>query len=209
MAKATQAKGPPVAGMPGYDANARPQPLPSLVETNEREMAPETVQKKAHVESPAPIGVAAKSAKALDFLDHLVATGTPARNLIDARLHFTDQPDATAEQCFRFLESAADRGKEPINPGTIRKAGKWLWGNAWEPQNADQLAPADEMRKLRERVADLESQLTKRNAENVNLQRHNQFLRDKANTQAKDIEWLKQGRSADDLAGVGMEPAAV
>jgi hypothetical protein len=142
-----------------------PQPVFDSPATEGREMVPKKSLPKPHLESPA-LG-AARAASAAQLLDELVKTGTPPRNLIDARLHFADLPDATAEQAFRYLESAEDRGKEPINPGTIRKAGKWLWGNAWEPaplmleQDPAEFAKhqALENMRLREKNAQLEAEV--------------------------------------------------
>lgn len=203
----------PVAGQAGYEPfkhAQNPAPREMVDVSGSREMAFEKVQPKAKRQEPPISPAPARAATAIELLDALVASGTPPKNLLFARGAFMDRDrEATAEECFRLLEAAEDHGHEPVNVGTIRKAGKWLWGSGWEPESAVLLAPADEIRRLRGEVANLDGQIAAANTTIGGLRHQIAYQGDKIKDLSSKVDWLRAGRPADELAAIGAAPASV
>lgn len=164
----------------------------------------------AHESEPVPapltaLPLPATSKTAAELLRHLRETGMPAR--LDARRADLDEvwlkahEAAPASDLYRHLEATGAKA------GTLRRAGKFVWGPEFEPISVVQQAPADELLRLREenaRLADNNRALT---AEKLGLQQANNYLRDQLNDLTRQVTYLKVGRSAEDLARVGLAPA--
>ena len=146
----------------------------------------------------------AKDAKGAELLAFLLESGTPAANLAAADRWLKGHAGASALDVYRFLEEAHEHGQ--INIGTLRKAGKWLWGAAWEPESAMAQAPAEEIHRLREQVATYESQTAIRNTELAAMKTRIDYLEREAVRLQSENNYLRAGRSSDDLAKAGIDP---
>ena len=101
----------------------------------------------------------AKVATAGELMAHLLETGTNPEKMQSAQRWIRENPSSSAIELLRYLEDAEERLEPPINPGTLRKAGKWLWGDSWEP-TSETPVPADELERLRGEVATRQAQAT-------------------------------------------------
>lgn len=196
---------PPVAGQTGYDpfkASSAPEDV-----GQPRDLGPETVQPKPKRETPPIPEEPATQATGKELLAHLLATGTPMQKLDEAREWLAANPTATAEKTFRYMEEAEEYGHKPVNIGTLRKAGKFLWGATWEPESAVLQAPADEIRKLRQQVATLEMQLSMKNSEKAAMAMQIAHMETRLKELGGQVDYLKVGRNHDDLSAAGVTPA--
>lgn len=182
---------------PGYKPRIEPDPKP--VTNEEIELAPAAMPPKVKREITPESIRDAKDATGAQLLDYLVESGTNAAKLNSARGWLLDNQSATAEKCFRYLENAEEHGHAPIALGTLRKAVKWIWGDAWEPESAAFLAPQDELKRLREQVAGLQNELARKNGEVVMLKNQLGYLEGQVKTLGSENDHLKVSRPAADL----------
>ena len=201
MAKVNKA---PLAGQPGYDPFPDAKQKPMEVGVAE-EMGPREVLAKPKRESSGIPTMPAKQATAVEFLAFLLESGTNNDKLIPARAWLAQNDGATAEQCFRFLEAAEEHGYAPTAQGTLRKAGKWLWGSTWELEAAVLQNPTDEINKLRGQAANLEGQMTAKNADLASTKSQNAYLLKELAELRRQNDYLKLGKSPDELAAAGID----
>ena len=138
----------------------------------------------------------AKEKTATDLLEHLRQTGTPEKTLLP-HLTWAKQESATAEDLYRRLEEAQ------VNEGTLRKAGKFVFGAEFEPAAAVLLAPADELLRLRGENESLKNQLAASQADRLGLTNRVKYLTDRMEELTQQVSFLKVGRSPEDLALLG------
>ncbi len=96
------------------------------------------------------------SAQAL--IDHLSATGTSPERVEIAKAFLTTNPDSSAEDVYRHLESVG------VKEGTLRKAGRFVFGKWFEPESAVIQAPEEELTKARERAENVTQELAEKRA---------------------------------------------
>jgi hypothetical protein len=87
-----------------------------------------------NIMEPAPIAApvwtptpGATSKNAVDLVTYLRQSGTPPATLARFQSFLMENPDATADRLYQALIDAE------VTLGTIRKAGKWIWGAGFEP----------------------------------------------------------------------------
>jgi hypothetical protein len=196
MAKASA----PVAGQLGFELSQINEGGAKPLETREEEKAPRAILPKvAKAYSPPAMPTVQKGSKGSDLIEYLKASGTNPDKLHDAAVWLVQNPDVTAENFFRYLETAEELGHMPISVGTITKAGKWLWGPTWAPEMGMAHAPAEEVKRSRELVAAAQSDLAKKNAEVVGLNQQLTYLQDKVKELSRENEFLKAGRQSNDF----------
>lgn len=193
-----------VAGQPGFDpfkSEAAPQPL----ETRSEEIGPAEIAPKQKREAPPIPTTPARESTASELFTFLVQSGTNPDKLKDAKAWLATRDNKeTCENFLRYLESAEDLGHMPIAHGTLRKAGKWVFGDGWEPESSVLQAPADEIVKLRENIARLERQITALNGDLASTKHQNNHLQSRVKELGSQVDYLKAGRTADDLAAIGI-----
>ena len=204
----------PVAGQKGYKpetenkASAETEPRqPANIDELQKEgelRELKNVEPKAVAAPQNPSGLGTREGKAIELLDYLIGSGTNPKKLADDRAFYSDRPEATALEAFRYLESAEERGDVATSPGTLRKAGKWLWGNAWELESAVLQAPAEEIKNLREKVAVMEGQMIGKNNEVASLRSQIAFLQETNGNLARQVDFLKAGRTTEELRSIGI-----
>lgn len=206
MAKASK----PVAGQPGYVPEMQTQSPQLATHTPEVEK-PKDIAPAEHELGIRPVAPKvkreitpesikdARQATGTELLNYLVESGTNGTKLEAARAWMLDNADATCEKLYRYMENAEEHGDKPISLGTLRKAGKWIWGDAWEPETAVFQAPQEEMKRLRERVADQQNDIARKNAEIVMLKNQLAHLEERAKILGSENDHLKVGRTAADF----------
>lgn len=202
MATATKNKA-PVAGQPGYKPEEPVYPhLEDLQKEGEERALLPVAAKPQRTPTPEP-STPAKDAKGSDLLEYLVSSGTNPVKMAHVREWLSANPGATAVATFRYLESAEENG-QPTSQGTLRKAGKWVWGSAWELESAVLQAPAEEIKNLREKVATLEGQLGSKNNEVASLRSQIAFLQEANGKLGSQVDFLKSGKSPEELRSIGI-----
>lgn len=187
----------PVAGQSGYDPFAAE---PKTVEQGDTERTVTAIPPKAPKTVQVPVAPLqpAKVAKGGELLAYLIETGTNPQKMAHAQLWLADHPDSTAEQFFRYIEDP-DEGHMQIALGTVRKAGKWLWGDTWEPEAAALQSPSEEIMKLRGQLAGAEGQLAAKNAEIAGLKNQQAYLEGRIKELGAENDYLKVGRRPEDI----------
>lgn len=89
----------------------------------------------------------------LELLGHLRSTGTPEGKLSKLSLYVGANPNADKDELYKFLED------EHTNLGTLTKAGKYLFGDHFEPQQLKGHVPEEDLNRLRLENANLKEQL--------------------------------------------------
>src|ERR1019366_3340079 len=117
MAKASA----PVAGQPGFELSQINNEGPAKpLETREEERAPRAIPPKVTKSySPPSMPTVQKGSKGSDLIEYLKASGTNPDKLHDAAVWLVQNPEVTAENFFRYLETAEEYGHMPIAVGTI------------------------------------------------------------------------------------------
>lgn len=131
---------------------------------------------------------------AADLVASLTTSGTPEKNLKPVRELLKEKPDATAEDAYRCLADAE------ASLGTLRKAGKWAWGDVFEPEAAVLQAPGEEIERLRLELMQTQGRLKRVEAEKLGLMAQVDLLRDQNKDLSRLNATLKIGRSVPDLA---------
>lgn len=121
-------------------------------------MSDETKSAEAEVKAKA-----AKKAKpeakdertAADMLDYLRESGSPWANTDEARNFVHDHAEARPRDLYDFMVQAG------VTLGTVRKAGKWAFGDDFEPETDQGPSQKEEVKALREQVARLQAEVDK------------------------------------------------
>lgn len=198
MAKAKEQA---LAGQPCYNPFKE-----KVIEISRPEIGPEAIMPKHQREKSAIAEAAAKVATAFDLLAYLHESGTSDIKMQPARDWLNENGDTTAEGLFReYLDQAEIHGDAPINVGTLRKAGKWLWGNTWEPEQAVLQNPSEEIGRLRGQIANLEGQLTSKGAELTGARQQRDHLQQRVAELSGQVGFLRVGRTPEELATAGVD----
>lgn len=143
------------------------------------------------------------AAPARELMVHLLETGTPNKLLKGVEDKFLRAtPKATAEDLYRHLEAEG-----VATPGTLRKAGKWIWGPTFEPESVVAQAPEEEITRLRRENEVLSNSNRTLSAEKLGLTNANTHLQQRVNDLQSQVAYLSQGRSPAELSVAGILPA--
>ena len=135
------------------------------------------------------------SLPATELISHLDATGTSPQRLKPFIEWAKEQGDkATAGDLYRHLE------EQGVPAGTLRKAGKWVHGDGFEPERAAITNPSDEITQLRETVARLEAKVREGQSRSLGLQKANNFLREQNEELTKKVAYVKASNGNPALA---------
>lgn len=140
----------------------------------------------------------ADAPKAKQLVGHLKESGTPTGRLRVLEAWVKDHQEASAEDLYRWMDS------ENLPTGTLRKAGKFIFGTEFEPEKLVQMAPADELLRLRQENDQLQARNAALSAEKLGLTQANQYLRDDNEVLTRKVAFLTHGKSKEELAAVGM-----
>ncbi len=140
------------------------------------------------------------SVSASVLIDHLKESGTPFKPLEAMRkwARDKDNQNATAEDLYRHLE--AEGSKE----GTLRKAGRFCFGPEFEPASVVSQAPEEEITRLREENERLRTTAQNASAEKLGLMNQNTHLHARVNELQSQVQYLKVGKTADELKAAGL-----
>ncbi len=176
-----------------------------------RTMEPERLAPKAAHSRPSPVE-GAKEATGRDLYDWLVGpeSGTNPDKLRGARDWLQDNPTATCADFLHMLEDPPE-GIPATAHGTLRKAGKWVFGPLWEPETAVQQAPGEEIARLRGQVNTLEDQIRGMNAQRGHLESRIRFLDQENKRLTGEVDYLRTGKTQQELAvlGIGQDALAL
>jgi hypothetical protein len=137
-----------------------------------------------------------------NVLNYLVSTGTNPDRLEPGRKALEEKPDATSEEVYKALEGAG------VALGTLRKAGKYIWGDAWEPNEEGKAVSQDELTRLREENAQLRGQLEQANASKLGFQKQRDHFEKKLNDAVNENRILRAGKSNKELERLGIHKPA-
>src|SRR5439155_10434732 len=88
--------------------------------------------------------------------------------------------------------------------GTLRKAGKWVYGPAWEPETAVLQAPGEEIARLRVQIATLEDQAKMTSAALASANGQIKFLTEELGVAVRQRDYLKSGKTQQELHMLGI-----
>lgn len=141
---------------------------------------------------------------ARELLDYLAVTGTPAKKLREAEKWLIDNgKQTTCEQMYRHLE--AHDLQDGVQLGTLRKAGKFCFGDGYEPERGVSQVPAEEMVKLREENEQLKKRADQANSAKLSYLKQRDIAVEQRNEAVRKLAILKAGRSREELAEMGIE----
>jgi cell division protein FtsB len=196
MAKAAMKS--PVAGQPGYN------PFSDTPVEEQPERAPQPVQQRQHKSSADIAMKKAADILAKDMIEWLAETGTNPEKLRAAKewlMGVPSDPAPSGEALFRFLEFATP----PTAQGTLRKAGKRLWGSEWELEAAVLESPLEEIGKLRGQIANLEGQQAARTADLTGTKQQNAMLETRLAKMQQQLDFLKLRAKPEDIIAAGID----
>ena len=154
-------------------ADERKQAVPATPKAGQAPIAsgaaqppPAEQKKEASREATGPARTAA------DLNAHLAESYSPFATSEKARAWLKENSRATAEEYYRYMEA------EGVKLGTLRKAGKWAWGDSFEPETAAQRQPMEEVKLLREQTVTLQTQLARAEAQLAAARRRIKVLED-------------------------------
>lgn len=155
-----------------------------------------TAKTETPEEAPALAVAEPPSGKAL--LAYLVETGTSANRLRPLEAWLKDNPKATADDLYRHMEQSC------TYQGTLRKAGKWVFGDTFEPENVVKQAPADEMLRVRQENERLKSNIGSLESDKLGYINQNKYLQEQIADLTRKISFLKMGKTQAELAQIGL-----
>lgn len=132
------------------------------------------------------------------MLAYLAETGTSAGRLRPLEAWAKENPKATADDLYRHMETTC------AYQGTLRKAGKWIFGDTFEPEDVVKQAPADEMLRVREENERIKSNVAGLQADKLGLINQNKFLQEQIAELTRQVSFLKMGKSREELAQIGL-----
>lgn len=148
------------------------------------------------VADPAKVKDLKAEKSAREMVDYLRETGTGATRL--KLLEDRVKPGMTAKELFGFMVT----GGIPL--GTLEKAGKWLYGPHYAPESGLASHPTEEVEKLRVENESLKRQLELALQGKVSLEAQLQIARKTVGDLSAEVTALKKGRTADELALIGI-----
>ena len=134
--------------------------------------------------------------KGEELLAYLESSGTPTDLVRQYRRNMPK--DSTAEDVYRQME--ADNAS--VSEGTLRKAGKFVWGPDFEPNRAEPVGAAEELLRLRQENDQLHARVATLNADRKASSHRVTFLEEEIRRLTSQVNFLKAGRSREDLAAL-------
>ena len=151
--------------------------------------------------APAKAPESAPAKSGAHLLAYLESTGSGERRLKTAKAFLAEHPGATAEQVYRDMEASG------VQLGTLRRAGKWTFGDAFEPDSAAMIGAPEEIDRLRQENEQLKKSLASTSAEKLSYYRQRNLALDKQNELTRQLKALKGRHSAEELMAAGIDPA--
>lgn len=136
----------------------------------------------------------------VEVLEHLRATGTPRALLEGADEWIETHKDANGAAFYEWL--AARPG---MYQGTIKKAGKLVFGSQFEPETFIPQSHQDKMEAQQAEIEMLKGQLQQANTEKLSYIRQRDMANEKAVDMTRKVMALKIGKSRDELIAAGVE----
>jgi len=167
------------------DATTTDQPATDIAPQDQAAMATVTLP-----EDSAGADQADDCLMAHELLAYLDSTGTPDTTLkpLAAWVKGNGGDDVTAYELFRHMEA------QDVTQGTLRKAGKHLFGEEFEPSCAVEQVPADEIVRLRQENERLHERIKALVAERNTAQKQVQYLEAKVADVTGQMNYLQVGR---------------
>jgi len=153
----------------------------------------------------APLPEPAKKATGRDLLDNLLISGSPPKKLAEAEKWLAEQPngnDTPAEALYRHLEAYS--GPDAITIGTLRKAGKFVFGDGFEPEHGEPYVPAEELTKLRSEIERLKRTNEQLNRDKVSYLKQRDLAQERCNELSRKVQILSAGRPRQELIDMGV-----
>ena len=124
-----------------------------------------------------------------EVLLFLKASGTPIDRTRPLEDWLKTNQAATAKDFYAQMQAT-------LSPyiGTLRKAGKRVFGFEFEPEEAHKSAPADELLDLKRQNDRLQHQISSLNAEKLGLSNRVVYLENRCDELIKENSYLKMGR---------------
>jgi len=129
---------------------------------------------------------------------YLKDSGTPFARLRPLEEWAKANPEATAEDLYRHMEASGS------SQGTLRKAGKWVFGAEFEPENVVKDAPADEMLRLREENENFRGRIAELQSDSLGRINQLKYKDDQIAELTRKITFLSMGKSREELAQIGL-----
>lgn len=141
--------------------------------------------------------------KATELLAYLQTSGTNPHKLESyerfAREH---GKDFAADALYRHMEVMG------MANGTLRKAGKWVFGDSFEPGSVSEGSDKDEIARVREECAQIKSRNQDLVAERNGYMNRAAYLQGQVEKLSAENAWLRMGKPAADLAALDAAKAA-
>jgi hypothetical protein len=112
--------------------------------------------------SAADVTAEEKTGRAL--VAYLAETGTPEATTSVLERYCDEHDGATAVALYQHLDSTG--AATDHRAGTLRKAGKWIYGPTFEPEKLVEQAPSQELAKVRQELSTVRDQLRAAQADN-------------------------------------------
>lgn len=155
-------------------------------------------QSKEHPATSALVDPALPVKTADQLVKYLTESGTSPSRLATVAGWVKDNPGATADHLYRHMEQTV------LFHGTLRKAGKWIFGAEFEPESVVKQAPAEELLRLRGENDQLQAKVKELQAANLGLMSANRYLKDQVDDLSKKIAYLSIGKTKTELETVGI-----
>jgi len=125
-------------------------------------------------------------------------SGSDPEKLAESLDWLRRHPGATGAEYVAWLQ-CPDADCDPVSPGTVRKAGKHVYGDTWEPEVGLATAPGEEIARLREQVATLNAQIARAAASRGNLEARLAYLEEEHKRLTTECEYLRTSRTQQEI----------
>lgn len=129
---------------------------------------------------------------AKDVVDYLRDTGTGGSKLRTIEGYAKGNESLSGDELYRWMER--EGSKHGIFLGTLRKAGKFLYGDAFEPEQSVLRAPEEEIIRLRLENESIKDQLAAACAAKAGMEKQVQYLREHLADKDRQLQWQKLGQ---------------
>jgi hypothetical protein len=127
--------------------------------------------------------------KAKDMLDFMLTDGTPPHIIEKFDAWMSVNPDGSASVLYHEMNEMEQN--TVINIGTLRKAGKWIWGESFEPDQYLKQLPGDELVRAREELAQVKTQLRAANSDKAILKSEVDFIKRQKEDMLRELTFLR------------------
>jgi hypothetical protein len=134
---------------------------------------------------------------AADLLSYLKETGTGESRTRPFDAWLKAHQGATGKELYDHLAAV----KCPV--GTLRKAGKWLYGDEFEPEQIVKQAPEEEILRLRAENENLRRQLSETSANHLGTLRALEHERTKVREYTNELSMYKMRHRPNDPKDIG------